>query len=126
NDCLSLVAEEAKRYLENVDTALVRPPRAPGDGDSLGGGLPEEGAGSLTALRELADVAEAGATRSAGPRFFHFVMGGGTPAALGADWLTSTLDQSAFNWVSSPMALRLEQVSVRWLKELFGLPAAWG
>ena len=125
NDCLSLVAEEAKRYLENVDTALVRPPRAPGDGDSLGGGLPEEGAGSLTALRELVDVAEAGATRSAGPRFFHFVMGGGTPAALGADWLTSTLDQSAFNWVSSPMALQLEQVSVRWLKELFGLPAAW-
>jgi hypothetical protein len=125
NDCLSLVAEEAKRYLENVDTALVRPPKVPGDGDSLGGGLPEEGAGSLAALHELVDAAEAGATRSAGPRFFHFVMGGGTPAALGADWLTSTLDQSAFNWVSSPMALRLEQVSVQWLKELFGLPAAW-
>ena len=52
-------------------------------------------------------------------------MGGGTPAALAADWLTSALDQIAFNWISSPFAMRLEQISVDWLKELFGLPAAW-
>jgi glutamate/tyrosine decarboxylase-like PLP-dependent enzyme len=66
-----------------------------------------------------------GATRSTGPRFFHFVMGGVTPAALGADWLASTLNQVAFNWVSSPFAARLEQVSLAWLKELFGIPAEW-
>jgi glutamate/tyrosine decarboxylase-like PLP-dependent enzyme len=52
-------------------------------------------------------------------------MGGGTPAALAADWLASALDQIAFNWISSPFAMQLEQVSVGWLKELFGLPAAW-
>ncbi len=34
-----------------------------------------------------------------------------------------TLDQVAYNWVSSPFAARLEQVSLDWLKELFGLPA---
>src|SRR5678816_1329243 len=27
--------------------------------------------------------------------------------------------------VSSPFAMRLEQISIEWLKELFGLPAAW-
>ena len=52
-------------------------------------------------------------------------MGGGTPAALAADWLTSAIDQIAFNWVSSPFAMRLEQIALDWLKELFGLPAAW-
>src|SRR5205823_6461725 len=57
--------------------------------------------------------------------FFHFVMGGGTPAALAADWLASALDQIAFNWISSPLAMRLEQIAVGWLKELFRLPAAW-
>jgi glutamate/tyrosine decarboxylase-like PLP-dependent enzyme len=52
-------------------------------------------------------------------------MGGGTPAALGADWLASALDQIALNWVSSPFAMRVEEVALDWLKELFGLPAAW-
>jgi glutamate/tyrosine decarboxylase-like PLP-dependent enzyme len=122
DECLRLVAREAADYLANLDEALVRPTSAP---EGIGGPLPDEGAGSLAALRALVAAAEAGATRSAGPRFFHFVMGGGTPAALAADWLASTLDQIAFNWVSSPLAMQLEQVSVGWLKELFGLPAQW-
>ena len=57
---------------------------------------------------------------------FHFVTGGVTPAALGADWLTSVLDQNAFAWVNTPLASRLETVALDWLKDLFGLPASWG
>jgi glutamate/tyrosine decarboxylase-like PLP-dependent enzyme len=124
-ECLRLVAEEAANYLANVDAALVRPPELPEAADGISGPLPNQGAGSLAALRVLIDAAEVAATRSAGPRFFHFVMGGGTPAALAADWLTSALDQIAFSWTSSPFAMRLEQISVDWLKDLFGLPAAW-
>jgi glutamate/tyrosine decarboxylase-like PLP-dependent enzyme len=125
DECLQLVAREATSYLANVDGALVRPPRPQEAEERIGGALPEDGAGSLEALRGLIDAAYAAATRSAGPRFFHFVMGGGTPAALAADWLTSALDQIAFNWISSPFAMRLEQISVDWLKELFRLPATW-
>jgi glutamate/tyrosine decarboxylase-like PLP-dependent enzyme len=65
------------------------------------------------------------ATRSSGPRFFHFVTGGTTPAALAADWLTSLLDQNAFSAVSSPLGAQLEDVSVRWLLDLFHLPEDW-
>jgi glutamate/tyrosine decarboxylase-like PLP-dependent enzyme len=83
--------------------------------------LPQEGDGALAALGELAGLLPA-ATRSSGPRFFHFVMGGGTPAALGADWLASALDQVAFGWASSPLAVRMEAVAMRWLRELFDLP----
>lgn len=118
---LRLVEREAEAYLGSVDDTLVRPP---GD-QPLGGELPDEGVGTLRALTELISSAGAGATRSTGPRFFHFVMGGATPAALGGDWLTSTLDQVAFNWVSSPLAARLEEVSLAWLKQLFGLPMEW-
>jgi glutamate/tyrosine decarboxylase-like PLP-dependent enzyme len=123
-DCLRLVAEEAADYLAKVDSAPARPPQ-PDAANDIAGALPDEGAGSLEALRTLIDAAEGSATRSAGPRFFHFVMGGGTPAALAADWLTSAIDQIGFNWVSSPFAMRLEQISVDWLKELFALPAEW-
>jgi glutamate/tyrosine decarboxylase-like PLP-dependent enzyme len=118
---LRLIEREAEAYLASVDAALVRPHGEP----SIGGGLPEHGSGSLPAIAELAAMATEGATRSTGPRFFHFVMGGVTPAALGADWLTSTLNQVAYNWVSSPLASRLEQVTLGWLKELFGIPAEW-
>ena len=121
-ECLRVVADEAVRYLGEVDSALVRPPDM---SDRLPLALPEQGAGSLESIRALIDATDAGATRSAGPRFFHFVMGGGTPAALAADWLTSAVDQIAFNWVSSPFAMRVEEITVDWLKDLFGLPAAW-
>jgi hypothetical protein len=119
---LRLVAAEAEAYLAGVDDAPVRPPGSPKVEGNL---LPAEGVGSLAALNELIAASLEGATRSTGPRFFHFVMGGGTPAALGGDWLASALDQVAFNWVSSPFAARLEQVSLDWVKDLFGLPRAW-
>jgi glutamate/tyrosine decarboxylase-like PLP-dependent enzyme len=119
---LDLAAREAKAYLAGIDAAPVRPRGGVEVSETK---LPDEGVGSLAALSELVDAAVEGSTRSAGPRFFHFVMGGGTPAALAADWLTSALDQSAYNWVSSAFASRLEQISIAWLKDLFGLPAAW-
>ncbi|HAC44912.1 MAG TPA: aspartate aminotransferase family protein [Chloroflexi bacterium] len=121
-EALRLAAAEAESYLATIDTAPVRPG---GDAELPDAPLPREGVGSLEALNELIAVSRDGATRSSGPRFFHFVMGGGTPAALAADWLSSALDQNAYNWVSSPLAARLEQISLNWLKELFGLPAAW-
>src|SRR5690242_11790864 len=120
-EALRLVEREAEKYLASVDSALVRPPGAP----SIDGTLPMQGTGSLEALAELIALADEGATRSTGPRFFHFVMGGVTPAALGADWMTSTINQVAYNWVSSPLAARLGQTTLAWMKELFGVPREW-
>jgi glutamate/tyrosine decarboxylase-like PLP-dependent enzyme len=78
----------------------------------------------VAALEEL--VGGAGAlVHSAGPRFFHFVNGGATPAAFGADWLTTTWDQNPGAWVASPLGGHLESVALGWLKELFGLPTSW-
>ena len=121
-EVLRLVEREAEAYLATLDEALVRPPTMPGSEIPP---LPVEGDGSVAALAALLAAARDGATRSTGPRFFHFVMGGSTPAALGADWLASTLDQVAFNWVSSPFAAHIEQVSLAWLRERFGIPPGW-
>ena len=54
------------------------------------------------------------------------MTGGGTPAALAADWLTSVYDNNAFAWESSPLGTRLEELAIAWLKDLFGLPESWG
>jgi glutamate/tyrosine decarboxylase-like PLP-dependent enzyme len=123
---VEFAAQAARSYLERlaVDDVVIA-----GSEAAIGrwrDPMPEDGAGTLAALNELAERGRESATRSSGPRFFHFVMGGGTPAALGADWLASAYDQVAFAWASSPFAARLEQVAVDWLRQLFELPDQFG
>jgi glutamate/tyrosine decarboxylase-like PLP-dependent enzyme len=122
---LRLALHEAEAYLATLDTDRVAGPSTFRAAEGLGGALPEHGAGALAAIRELA-AAHPAALRSSGPRFFHWVVGGGTPAALAADWLTSTYDQNAFAWESSPLGTRLEEIAIEWLKDLFALPPSWG
>lgn len=125
-EVLRFVAQEAAAFLEGLDERPVRTEQSEKGLDAFGGPLAEEGEGALEALRVLARDGREASIGSAGPRFFHFVIGGVTPAGLGADWLTSALDQNAGAWASSPLASKLELVSLGWLKELFGLPASWG
>jgi glutamate/tyrosine decarboxylase-like PLP-dependent enzyme len=120
---LAAAASEARAFLAVIDDEPVKPPGAETALPAPATPLPADGSGAPEAVAELAALCRTSALRSAGPRFFHFVMGGGTPAALAADWLTSAIDQVAFAWVSSPLAARLEQISVGWLRELFELPA---
>ena len=123
---LNLVADAAARYLDQLGDGRTLPEGADATMADVRGGLPDDGDGAVAALNELVALGAAGATRSAGARFFHFVTGGSTPAALAADWLTSTFDQNAFAWISSPLGGRLEQVALGWLKELFELPSTHG
>ena len=123
DEVIEAVVAEARSYLAELDDAPVLEDAAATE--RFGGSLPDEGSGATAALAELLEGKPA-ATRSPGPRFFHFVTGGVTPAAFGADWLTTLLDQNSFSWVSSPLGARVETVAVQWLKELFDLPASWG
>ena len=123
---LELAAARAREYLRGVASERVLSPDAEVAIERWTDPMPEEGDGTLPALRELADRGRETATRSSGPRFFHFVMGGGTPAALAADWLTSAYDQAAYAWASSPFAARLEQIAIEWLRQLFELPSEFG
>jgi glutamate/tyrosine decarboxylase-like PLP-dependent enzyme len=138
---LELAAGEARAYLEGLPRDPVQPrgsadllPEDPGlrhagPSGSLappGGELPQRGDGALAALTELARLGREAATRTSGPRYFHFVTGGTTPAALAADWLTSAFDQNAAAWALSALGTRLEQVAIDWLRQLFRLPEEFG
>jgi glutamate/tyrosine decarboxylase-like PLP-dependent enzyme len=127
DEALAYALREAMRYLAELDASPVLPEGAVEAAETFAArALPEDGDGALAALAELVELGIGAATRSSGPRFFHFVTGGVTPAAQGADWLASTLDQNAFSAVSSPLAVRLEAVAISWLLDLFELPATWG
>lgn len=88
--------------------------------------LNEVGLDSVRIIDELvADTAD-GLLGNAGGRFFGWVMGGSLPAALAADWLTSTWDQNAAINACGPAVGVIEEVCGTWLKELLGLPDTAG
>jgi glutamate/tyrosine decarboxylase-like PLP-dependent enzyme len=122
---LERIAVEAREYLETLAEAPVRSAGSDEAAGRFGGTLPQEGAGTLATLEELLDAGAEAHVRSAGPRFFHWVIGGATPAALAADWAASLFDQNAGGWDASPLAVRLEEVAIEWLLELFELPESW-
>ena len=125
-ETLALAAREASAYTAAIAEQPVLDQGAADALESWRPDLPDQGEGAARALTELLERAAPAATRSSGPRFFHFVMGGTTPAALGADWLCSALDQVGFAWASSPLASRVEAIAIGWLRDLFELPGEFG
>jgi glutamate/tyrosine decarboxylase-like PLP-dependent enzyme len=123
---LRQVVEAAGPYLDELPQRLVYDRAAEPLLGELGGPLPEEGSGTAAAVERLLHVGTATATASAGPRFYHFVIGGATPAALAADWVVSLLDQNAFVRASSRLADAAETVALDWLRQLVDLPVGWG
>jgi len=124
-DVLARASELAIAYLDGLETRPVgRPVAADELRAALGGPLPAQPRDPVEVIDELARAADAGLVASAGPRYFGFVVGGAVPAALAADWLTSTWDQNAGLYVLSPAAAVVEEVAAGWLRELFGLPPA--
>ena len=121
-EALALAAAGATAYVTALRDEPVLASGAEEVARSLNGDIPENGDGALGALAELLELGRSAATRSSGPRYFHFVMGGTTPASLGADWVTSALDQVAYSWASSPLGSSLERLSIEWLRQLFELP----
>ncbi|MBK8726486.1 MAG: aspartate aminotransferase family protein [Holophagaceae bacterium] len=88
--------------------------------------LEEQGVDPARVITELARDAEPGLVGEAGPRFFGFVIGGSSEAAVAADWLTSAWDQNAGLYAASPALAVVEEACARWILELLGLPRASG
>jgi glutamate/tyrosine decarboxylase-like PLP-dependent enzyme len=123
-DLLRRTADLAADYLESLDERPVFPDVTPERlREALGGPLPDEPSDPETVVDELVESAEPGVVAMGSGRYFGFVIGGSLPAALAADWLTSTWDQNAGLYVGGPSASVVEQVTREWLVELLGLPA---
>ena len=123
-DLLSQTARLAADFLERLpDRPVWSPVDLAALREAFGGPMPERGEGAGAVIEALAANSEPGIVGSAGPRYFGFVVGGGVPAALAADWLTSAWDQNAGLYALSPAASVVEEIAANWLVELFGLPA---
>ena len=122
---LPQASELALRFLDRLD---ARPVGATADAASLrsalGGGLSAAGEPSEVVITRLARDVDEGLIAMAGPRYFGFVIGGHHPAALAADWLTSTWDQNLGLYAGGPALSIVEEVAGGWMLDLLGLPSS--
>ncbi len=124
-DVLRFAAEEAIAFRESLPERRVGARAGLTVDDlraALGGAMPAVGERADAVIARLVDAMEPGLVASPGGRYFGFVIGGSVPAALAADWLTSTWDQNAGLYLLTPAASTIEEVAADWLVSLFGLP----
>ena len=124
---LRTTAERAARYLAGLKDRGVAPTReALANLRRLDEPLPEHPTDPAAVIALLDEIGSPATLGSAGGRFFGFVVGGSLPATVAANWLAAAWDQNAGIVVLSPIAARLEEVAMRWLLAVLGLPPACG
>ncbi len=124
---LKATAERASRYRESLRDRNVAPsPEAVADLRRLDEPLRDAPTDPEAVIALLDEVGSPATMASAGGRFFGFVVGSSLPATVAANWLAGAWDQNAGIVVLSPIAAKLEEVAMRWMLDLLGLPAACG
>lgn len=120
------VANRAHRYVEILPTRRVSPsPQALKRLQLLDVPLQNEPLEPRKVLAELDDIGSPATVATTGGRYFGFVVGGSLPAAMAANMLAGVWDQNAAR-VLSPVAASLEDVCMKWLLSLLGLPPEAG
>jgi glutamate/tyrosine decarboxylase-like PLP-dependent enzyme len=123
-DTLRRTADHAADFLETLEERRVFPDVTVEElREALGGPLPGGPTDPRVVVDQLVAGAEPGVVAIPGGRYFGFVIGGAVPAALAADWLTSTWDQNAGLYVAGPSASVVEEIAGGWLRELLRLPS---
>lgn len=124
---LTAAAERSIAYLENLNQRSVFPlSDALTRLEKLDVPLPDGPTEPETVLAILDELGSPATVASAGGRYYGFVTGGSLPAALAANWLAGAWDQAADMVVASPIGAKLEEVAIRWLLEILGLPGNAG
>ena len=120
---LRRTAELAADYLDSLEDRPVFPQASADElRASLRVPLQHEPLDPAQVVEELAAAADPGLVAMPSGRYFGFVIGGGLPAGLAADWLTCAWDQNAGLYVCGPSASIVEQVVREWVCDLLGLP----
>jgi glutamate/tyrosine decarboxylase-like PLP-dependent enzyme len=124
SNLLNDTARRASRYLESLDARSVAPTKeAIAALCNFEQAFPEQGSTAEAVVAELDQFGSPATMASAGGRFFGFVIGGSLPVTVAANWLATAWDQNAGLVVTSPPNATLENVALRWVKDIFHLPA---
>ncbi len=120
---LHAILQQTKQYaLDYLDNLHNRPTSSTFTLQKMRS-LPDLGMGTEAALQQFEQHFDAALVASSGPRFWGFVTGGTTPAAIAGDWLTSVFDQNTQQMQGQgDISAIIEQQTMQMLLELFDLP----
>ena len=123
-EALNAAVPRARRYVETIADRNVAPSaEALADLSKFHEPFPEHGADASEVVAKLDELGSPATVASIGRRYFGFVIGGSTPAALAASWMVSAWDQNGCMRVMSPVASELEEIVLAWICEALQLPA---
>jgi aromatic-L-amino-acid decarboxylase len=113
-------------YLANSSKYPVLAQIAPGTITSaLPAEAPARGESFESVLADFEKILLPGITHWNHPGFFaYFAITGSAPGVL-AEFLSAALNVQAMLWRTSPAATELEEVTLRWLRKLLGLPSTF-
>jgi glutamate/tyrosine decarboxylase-like PLP-dependent enzyme len=127
HDLLADAAARARQYLNSLDSRAVAPtPAAVAALRALDEPMPDGPTDAAEVLRRLDEIGSPATAAMAGRRFFGFVIGGSLPVALAANWLAGAWDQNSALYRATPGTAYLEQIALRWLLAVLGLPTSCG
>ncbi|HTX60477.1 MAG TPA: aminotransferase class I/II-fold pyridoxal phosphate-dependent enzyme [Verrucomicrobiae bacterium] len=113
-------------YYEHPEDYRVLADVRPGEvAAQLPEAAPEDGEPFERIFEDFERIVVPGITHWNHPRFFAYFATSSAPVAVAAEALSATLDVKAMLWRTSPAATELEQVTMRWLGRLLGLPESW-
>jgi aromatic-L-amino-acid/L-tryptophan decarboxylase len=113
-------------YLEHVERYPVLSRAKPGDiRAALPTHAPEDGESFNAIMADFERVLVPGLTHWNHPGFFAYFAITASPPGILAEFLAAAINQQAMLWRTSPASTELEAVSLDWLRQLIGLPAAF-
>jgi glutamate/tyrosine decarboxylase-like PLP-dependent enzyme len=116
---LSQIKDKSVDYINNLHTH----PSARSSTPISFNDLPEDGIGTGATIDHFFRSHFDKIVSSSGPRYWGFVTGGTTPAAIAGDWLTTVFDQNTQSAVGRGGASALVELeTIDLMLELFGLP----
>lgn len=124
---LKETTDRALRYSDGLNDRSVAPsPEAIANLRRLDEPLPEVPTDPEAVVALLDEIGSPATVATAGSRYFGFVIGGSLPATVAANWLATVWDQNAGIVALSPIAAKLEEVAMRWVLDVLGLPSDCG
>jgi aromatic-L-amino-acid decarboxylase len=125
-DDFERVAAWIARYFEQPGAYRVFPQVRPGDViRELPEAAPAHGEPFEQIFADFERIVIPATTHWNHPRFFAYFATSAAPVAVAAEALAATLDVKAMLWRTSPAATELEEVTMRWLAQLLGVPSNW-